>query len=224
MAVEARRMKAGGGNAAARAAAMLIAAGAAIAGCGTLGGCDHESKAGAMQAGDKKKSGDGEQGEKTGKDATPKGGAKTGEKQTEVEIKGREFVLDLALDDQTRYQGLSGRGEIEPDKGMLFIFPDRYVMVHEFVMRDCSAPIDIIYLDKAMRVTATHAMTPEAPKKPEESDQQYNDRLKRYSSEAAAQFVIEIRGGVLEELKKEGKEVKRGEKIALDPDLKRRAR
>lgn len=111
-----------------------------------------------------------------------------------VTIDGRTFTLELALDNPTRTKGLSGRTEIDPEGGMLFVFP--YAEKRQFVMRDCPVPIDIIFLDGTGRVTATHAMAVE-PREPGETDQVYERRLKRYSSRFAAQFAIELAGGTL---------------------------
>lgn len=139
-----------------------------------------------------------------------------------VKIDGKWFHLELALDDKTRFQGLSGREHIEADGGMLFVFPDS--RPRNFVMRDCPVPIDIIYLDATGRVVAMHQMTPEPRKEDEGEAGQYNaayeDRLTRYPSRYAAQFVIELTGKTLDSLK-----VEEGDKIELDgAELKRRAR
>ncbi|MEL7472412.1 MAG: DUF192 domain-containing protein [Planctomycetota bacterium] len=135
-----------------------------------------------------------------------------------VELDGRWFHLELALDHQARVKGLSGRDFIADDGGMLFVFPNPGVQ--QFVMRDCLVPIDIIFLDGAGRVTAKHKMTVEDDQTENESDLEYESRLKRYSSRFAAQFVIEIKGGLLDEL-----DIKNGQRIDLDLNaLKRQAR
>src|SRR3954462_15091120 len=72
----------------------------------------------------------------------------------DVTIDGKKFKLELALDGDTRFHGLSGRTEIPADGGMLFVFPQPVTTA--FVMRDCPIPIDIIFLDGAGRVVATH--------------------------------------------------------------------
>lgn len=145
-----------------------------------------------------------------------------------VTIKDKVFTLELSLTPEKRTQGLSGRDKIPEDGGMLFVFPDREVSVHDFVMRDCSVPIDIIFLDRASRVTTTHAMKVEDPRKPDEpkprdplrEPDKYEQRLKRYSSKYAAQFAIELAGGTLEKL-----DLKEGEQIKLDVEaLKKRAK
>jgi len=148
---------------------------------------------------------------------------KTAENVERVTIKGETFFLELALDDETRFKGLSGRTHIEPDGGMLFVFPN--ASVRQFVMRDCFTDIDIIYLDGSGRVVAQHAMVKEPPRGPGEGEvgeinRRYENRLRRYSSRHPAQFVIELAPGSLDRL-----ELSEGDRIDLDIDrLKRIAR
>lgn len=134
-----------------------------------------------------------------------------------VKISGRTFFLELADDEASRVRGLSHREHLDPDGGMLFVFPrsdNRY-----FVMRHCVIPIDIIFLDGSGRVVAMHEMTIEEPKGENESDAQYESRLKRYPSRFSAQFAIELAGGTLKTL-----QVKEGDVIPLKLEaLKSRA-
>lgn len=142
-----------------------------------------------------------------------------------VEITGEWFQLELALDNETRFKGLSGREHIEPDGGMLFVFPR--AVSQKFVMRDCFTDIDIIYLAPTGRIIAMHHMPIEPPRDPETEplntqgiSPKYEDRLKKYPSRYAAQFVIELAGGTLERLN-----LAEGDLIELDMDgLKARAR
>ncbi len=134
-----------------------------------------------------------------------------------VTIKGERFIMELALNEPQRIRGLSGRESIDPDGGMLFVFP--MSSRHEFVMRDCPAPIDIAFLDSSGRVVAFHEMKPEDPRREGESEFQYEMRLKRYPSRFPAQFAVETAGGRLASLG-----VKEGDKIEFDAEaLKRRA-
>lgn len=145
-----------------------------------------------------------------------------------VPIAGKRFHLELALDNPSRFRGLSERTYIEPDGGMIFVFPREQVAVHAFVMRDCPIAIDIIYLDPAGRVVAMHAMAAEPPRDPargegapaDANNPQYNARLKGYSSRFPAQFVIELAGGSLSKMK-----LNEGDLIQFDRDaLIKRAR
>lgn len=135
-----------------------------------------------------------------------------------VKLDGKDFFLELAASDPVRMRGLSGRTEIAPDGGMLFVFPDaqdRY-----FVMRDCPVPIDIIFLDDDARVLAVHEMQPEAPRSPAETADAYEDRLKQYPSNGPMRFAIELRGGALRSVG-----VRPGDRVELDTErLKRIAR
>lgn len=152
---------------------------------------------------------------------------------TVVTIAGKPFTLELAVEPQVQFKGLGGRTEIKPDGGMLFVFPKPEPK--SFVMRDCPIPIDIIYLDAAGRVVATYKMTAEPPRSEAEkkvsappgypkapdwtwTNDDYEERLKKYPSGFASQYVIELKGDTLDTLK-----VSKGDKVDLDIDaLKKR--
>ena len=116
----------------------------------------------------------------------------------QVIIAGELFHLDVASDDSTRVKGLMGRTEIAPDGGMLFIFPTS--QVRQFWMWNCLVDIDVMFLDPNGRVTAIHTMKVEDPRKENESESAYSDRLADYPSVYAAQFAIELRAGSIERL------------------------
>ncbi|MFA4955027.1 MAG: DUF192 domain-containing protein [Patescibacteria group bacterium] len=61
-----------------------------------------------------------------------------------VSIQGEKFTLEVADNDATRIKGLSGRENLAPDRGMLFIFdkPGKY----PFWMKDTEIPLDIIWI------------------------------------------------------------------------------
>lgn len=145
---------------------------------------------------------------------------KTGDgERVAVRVGGTVLHVETALDDATRYRGLSHRESIPEDGGMLFVFPSPQQL--SFVMRDCLTPIDIAFLDGAGRVLALHEMQLE-PRREGESDADYNARLKRYPSRYRAQMALETGGGRLRALG-----LKVGDKIQLDFDveaLKARAR
>ena len=128
----------------------------------------------------------------------------------QVTIKDRTFNLEVARDHESRVQGLSGRSSIATDGGMLFVFPSPARQA--FVMRDCLVDIDIIFLGPTGVVTATHAMKVD-PRRDGETNFEYENRIKKYSSRFAAQYAIELQAGMIEKLG-----VRRGEKITLDFD------
>jgi uncharacterized membrane protein (UPF0127 family) len=155
-----------------------------------------------------------------------------------IKISGKTFKLELSLDDEHRFKGLSNRTDLKPDGGMLFVFKDRDAKQQSFVMRDCPEPIDIIYLDRGARVVAFYTMLPEPPRTEAEKvltapspgapawthiNVQYENRLKKYPSKHDSQFVIELKGKTIDTLT-----VKEGDKIELVgqtwDDLKKRAK
>lgn len=121
----------------------------------------------------------------------------------QLKLGGRTFTLEKALDDQTRFRGLSGRREIAADGGMIFVFRQPHVM--QFVMRDCPIPIDILYVDATGRITAMYHMKPEPPRGEGERENdprlgvnaKYESRLRKYSSRFSAIIAIELRANTL---------------------------
>jgi len=126
-----------------------------------------------------------------------------------ITISGETFQLELAADDPTRRRGLMYRERIDPEGGMLFVFPEPGFQA--FWMGWCLTDIDIIYLDPKGRVTAMHQMKKEPPQGPGETEEAYRERLPDYPSRQPAQFVIELAGGMLDSL-----DVAAGDTIAFD--------
>jgi uncharacterized membrane protein (UPF0127 family) len=126
-----------------------------------------------------------------------------------VEIAGEPFELELALDPVARHRGLSGRLAIEPNGGMLFV--NTVESPQAMVMRDCAIPIDVAFIDFSGEVVAIHEMRPELPRRPAESQREYESRLRVYRSGAPVGFAIETAGGRLDEI---GLQV--GDRVAFD--------
>lgn len=100
------------------------------------------------------------------------------------------FVVDVADTRETRYRGLSGRGELAANQGMLFVF-DRSGD-YDFTMRDMRFPLDILWLDENWRVVHI------------EEDLQPESYPESYRSNSPAQYVLEINAG---SVAKEGIEI-----------------
>ena len=132
-----------------------------------------------------------------------------------VTISDETFTLELAATPIYRNRGLMYRTEIARDGGMLFVFPEAFLQ--SFWMVNCLVDIDIIYLDPSGRVTATHQMTVEEPRRANETDEEYRERMNHYSSRIPAQFVIELAGGTLDRL-----DVKEGDLIDFDVERLRK--
>ncbi len=131
-----------------------------------------------------------------------------------VSIKGETYTLELALNTQSRVQGMMHRTSINPGEGMLFVFPD--ATERSFWMKNCLIPLDILFLDSRGTVTALHEMPVEAPKSNQESEFAYEQRLEHYWSHGPARFAIELASGEINRL---GLRV--NDRIALDTSLMR---
>jgi uncharacterized membrane protein (UPF0127 family) len=126
-----------------------------------------------------------------------------------ITLDGRTFSLELANTPAGRQRGLMYRETIDPEGGMLFVFP--YISVRAFWMGWCLTDLDIIFVGPSGRVTATHQMKEEPPQQPGETEQAYRDRLPDYSSRMPAQFAIELAGGTLDSI-----EVAFGDQLDMD--------
>lgn len=118
--------------------------------------------------------------------------AETGEATAiEAVIGGQQFQLELALDEWSRFQGLSGRESLDGDAAMLYVFPSPGRM--SFVLRRCLFPIDLLLIAPNGRVDRMHRMTVEPMDKSE-------IELKQYPSDGPVQFSIEFASGTLDKL------------------------
>ena len=115
-----------------------------------------------------------------------------------VTIAGETFTLDIAADTDSIARGLMGVTDIEPDGGMIFVFPQS--RFPRFWMKNCLVDIDLLYLDSVGGVVGVHRMTTEPPQADNESEAEYEDRLPRYESDVAVRFAIELRAGSLDRL------------------------
>jgi uncharacterized membrane protein (UPF0127 family) len=91
------------------------------------------------------------------------------------------------------------RKSIAENGGMLFIYPN--ASMRWYIMKNCLVDIDLIYLDERGIIVALHQMIVESPAALDESDADYIRRLKHYSSEVPAQYVIELKAGQIQTLK-----------------------
>ena len=130
--------------------------------------------------------------------------------ELEIDLAGRTFTLELALTDEQRRQGLSGRKSMASDRGMLFVFPDERIV--QFHMIDCHFPIDVMFIGETGRIASHYTMQTELGVSV--------DELKNYSSRWPIRYAIELNGGQIAELG-----LKNGDRIELPlDDLKARAR
>lgn len=99
-----------------------------------------------------------------------------------VFIGNQTIAAQIARTPQEQYQGLSGRPEICPACGLLFVFNDR--AERSFVMREMRFPLDIIFIDQG-RIVKIAANLPPDP----------GPELVLYQSGQPADMVLEVRAG-----------------------------
>jgi hypothetical protein len=68
----------------------------------------------------------------------------------QVKIAGQVLNVDLAITPEAQAEGLSSRGTLDKNEGMLFVFPQpgRY----PFWMKDMNFPLDIIWIGEDLKV------------------------------------------------------------------------
>lgn len=97
--------------------------------------------------------------------------------------KNIEIVAELAETEYMQSKGLMFREDMPENSGMMFIYNDE--RIRTFWMKNTPLPLDIIFLNKDLKIIKIHART--TP---------YSQQL--YSSGNPAQFVLEVNGGFCE--------------------------
>ncbi|NMA20821.1 MAG: DUF192 domain-containing protein [Lentisphaerae bacterium] len=123
--------------------------------------------------------------------------------------------IELALTEAENQIGLMGRKTLEEDQGMLFVRDHEEIMF--FWMKNTLVPLDIVFLDRNGVVVKIRQMPVEAPQGPQESLDEYHQRLPTYSSEKPAAFALELKSGITDIL-----QLKPGDRIDLNPDQLRK--
>ena len=113
-------------------------------------------------------------------------------------FKGEPFDVELASTVESRARGMGGRRNFPPGTAMLFVNPgDR---VRRYWMKDCLVDIDVAFIDRFGRITAMHRMPAEPARRPNESMNAYQARLRGYPSRRPARYALELPPGELDRL------------------------
>jgi len=93
---------------------------------------------------------------------------------------GTTIQAELALTPDQRARGLMFRDSLPANRGMLFVFPEP--SFHDFWMKNCRFPIDIIWLSAEKRIVHIERAVPPCKEDP----------CPTYGSLRKAQYVIEV--------------------------------
>ena len=77
---------------------------------------------------------------------------------------GRQVQAELAVTAEQRARGLMFRDSLDPDRGMLFVFPQ--LDFHAFWMKNCRFPIDIIWLSPEKKIVHIERVVPSCKEDP----------------------------------------------------------
>lgn len=115
-----------------------------------------------------------------------------------AEVDGAKINLIVVKSAKDSIKGLSGRKNLEQNRGMLFVFEkkDKY----PFWMKGMNFPLDIIFIDDATVVDLYENVQPS----------KNSQNLIIYRPEKPANFVLEVNSGEARKLK-----IKKGTKITL---------
>ena len=126
--------------------------------------------------------------------------------RVEVRIGRLVIEAELARTPEERTQGLSGRGSLPREAGMLFVFPQEHVA--SFWMRGMRFPLDFIWISGDRHVVdLTEDVPPPAPGTPD-------DALPFYNPDAPVLYVLEVNAGVVQE-----SGVRAGDSVSFEPDV-----
>jgi len=93
---------------------------------------------------------------------------------------GRKIQAELAITPEKRARGLMFRESLDADRGMLFVFPE--AAFHDFWMKNCRFPIDMIWLSTEKRIVHIERAVPPCQEDP----------CPTYGPFRKAQYVLEV--------------------------------
>lgn len=105
-----------------------------------------------------------------------------------VSIGSKHYVVEVAMDDQSRYKGLSKRHNLDEGLGMLFDMPKEDI--HSFQMKETYIPLDMVFIGKYGQIVDYIPNVQPLTAGP-------------YSPKEKCKFVLEVRGNDLKDEIKE---------------------
>lgn len=115
-------------------------------------------------------------------------------KKIKIQIADKVYKVELATTEQEHEDGLQGRSELKDGTGMLFVFDENET--RGFWMKDTEIPLDIIFINEDLEVTAVYEGKP-------------NDIT---SLEGECTYVLEVNPN---------SEIKEGDELNFEPENKK---
>jgi uncharacterized membrane protein (UPF0127 family) len=106
------------------------------------------------------------------------------------------ITVEIADNDASRMRGLQDRPAMDPNSGMLFVFPHQDV--YNFWMKDTLIPLDIIWIDQDLHVVDIKPGVPPCRENP----------CPLYTPSGPALYVVEMNQGIAETFN-----IHRGQKV-----------
>jgi uncharacterized membrane protein (UPF0127 family) len=108
--------------------------------------------------------------------------------ESQVCFRDNCFYVELALTPEEQSRGLMFRDHLDPDRGMLFVFPKEDV--YSFWMKNTLVPLDIIWIDKDKKIVFINTHTPPCTQEPCPSIDPQKEAL----------YVLEINAGISDQI------------------------
>ena len=140
--------------------------------------------------------------------------AQSGLPTQELVFFGEVWKCELCLDFKSREVGMGARTEFACDGAMVFVHPQTEMLA--FWMKDCRIDLDMVFVDAKGTICALAEATRERLRYQNESRLVYERRLKRYSSNRPAKYVLEFPAGTLDRLKNSTGQPTMGQTINID--------
>ena len=120
-------------------------------------------------------------------------------KEQKITIRNHTFIVKVADTDSLREKGLSGRKNLSPDTGMLFLFPQKGI--YSFWMKGMLFPLDFIWIDGDTIVDLTQNVPPPLPS---------SSFPPTYAPKTSVDTVLEVSAGTIVQ---DG--IKNGDKVTI---------
>ena len=103
-----------------------------------------------------------------------------GDESIRIHIGGVPLEVEVVASPSARQRGLMYRAELEPNHGMLFVFPD--TEQRSFWMKNCLIPLDVGFFDERPFLLNVETMQPD-------------DGVGRWNSRGPARYAVETNAG-----------------------------